>query len=1100
MRRNSTLSLAVATTALCALAVQAQTFNPVPLMPGSYTQDIVVESNTPPPQPYAYNCSQGSGLNLGGDYTLFEQGLYHGYPYGMPPHGSTFTHLSNPSIQYVMPPDYTVNNCLFIDASVTYGTLTFNTPATATNLSFLGTSGGGATTIDYLVTHADFTTESGTISFGDWWNGANFAWTNSGRIYQSGAFNNIGAADGNPRLYSTNITVSGTSPVTSIDFYYNSGGGHAGIYAVSGNNGGSTWTPIPVGGFNEQVIVAAAFPLTATMDQGTNTLYNGNLATWFEQGFAPANPDSGLPHPGALLTNMLHATHVYQMAPSYAANNAILIDANHPVANITPAAADSYTAIALLTAGGNIGGANIMTNQIILQHANGVAETNLFFGYDWFATNAQIAYVTGGRVNMAARTLDALGDPTSLASNPKLFESTFGLTDTASPVTNIVLKYLSAPGASSTTYVLAVSASAGAVAPVVFTQTPFVNAFVGGNASFSVQLSAGSTPLTYLWQTNGVTLTDGGRVSGASTPNLTLSGVGFGDAGTVQVIITNVAGATTSAPIVLTVMSTNADVTTPGDPVAAYQPNGGSTPANEAVFRTLDNTTTKYLNFGGNNGAPFYGPVGFVVTPLQGRSTLTGIRLYTANDATARDPIDYTIEGSDDGSNFTYLTSGSVSLPLFRNAADQPLDPLSQALAESNFANATAYSSYRVYFYDVRDAANANSLQIGEVELLGTLEPTSPVLLSDIHPTNTMNFEGLVSSLSVTASGSSPLFYQWKVNGVPIPEATNATCSFVTLAGTNNYSCTVSNSINPPATSSTATVVGVPTSLASTFVVNFHDAMGAQYAASADEANANLWTNVTYTGLGAYPDLPANTNWNGFGFANGYAPTFDAGVAPQRASDGSPIPVTLTVNYSGENGFLAFYGDGTAGNTCADCPSLVLGYTAVANPGGTFVLHNVPPGSYTLYLYSANFDNTRGAKFTLNSGGAHNGWDTCTNNPANGSPANAFIEGSTYVYFTNVTPNVDATITGSFVGFYNPISALSGEANFNGLQLIKTATTRPTLSIESAGDSLTISWSPSVGVLQSAPNAAGPYTDVSGASSPYVVPVAGAQKFYRLRL
>jgi hypothetical protein len=59
---------------------------------------------------------------------------------------------------------------------------------------------------------------------------------------------------------------------------------------------------MPVSGFNRLVIVLAAFPLTATMDQGTNTIYNAaGMNTWFGQGYAAAAagyPDSGLPHPG----------------------------------------------------------------------------------------------------------------------------------------------------------------------------------------------------------------------------------------------------------------------------------------------------------------------------------------------------------------------------------------------------------------------------------------------------------------------------------------------------------------------------------------------------------------------------------------------------------------------------------------------------------------------------------------------------------------------------------------------------------------------------------------------------------------------------------
>jgi hypothetical protein len=50
-------------------------------------------------------------------------------------------------------------------------------------------------------------------------------------------------------------------------------------------------------------------------------------------------------------------------------------------------------------------------------------------------------------------------------------------------------------------------------------------------------------------------------------------------------------------------------------------------------------------------------------------------------------------------------------------------------------------------------------------------------------------------TLSVTASGSTPLFYQWSFNGNPIANATNATLSLssLTLAQSGNYRAAVSN-------------------------------------------------------------------------------------------------------------------------------------------------------------------------------------------------------------------------------------------------------------------------------------------------------------------
>ena len=59
---------------------------------------------------------------------------------------------------------------------------------------------------------------------------------------------------------------------------------------------------------------------------------------------------------------------------------------------------------------------------------------------------------------------------------------------------------------------------------------------------------------------------------------------------------------------------------------------------------------------------------------------------------------------------------------------------------------------------------------------------------------------------------------------------------------------------------------------------------------------------------------------------------------------------------------------------------------------------------------------------------------------------------------------------------------------------------QPVLSAQPSGDgSLTISWSGG-GVLQSAPDVTGPWTDVNDATSPYVVPMDKPRCFYRVIL
>jgi len=78
--------------------------------------------------------------------------------------------------------------------------------------------------------------------------------------------------------------------------------------------------------------------------------------------------------------------------------------------------------------------------------------------------------------------------------------------------------------------------------------------FRGSNATFSVS-ATGQAPLSYQWLANGQPLSDGGRISGASTAALTLSGVQPRDSATYSVVVSNAFGSVSSAGAVLTVVS-----------------------------------------------------------------------------------------------------------------------------------------------------------------------------------------------------------------------------------------------------------------------------------------------------------------------------------------------------------------------------------------------------------------------------------------------------------------------------------------------------------------------------------------------------------------
>ena len=78
------------------------------------------------------------------------------------------------------------------------------------------------------------------------------------------------------------------------------------------------------------------------------------------------------------------------------------------------------------------------------------------------------------------------------------------------------------------------------------------NIVPGSEVSFSVT-ATGTAPLSYQWQKDGVDLTDGGSITGATTATLTITGVMESDEGGYRCVVTNIAGMDTSNTAMLTV-------------------------------------------------------------------------------------------------------------------------------------------------------------------------------------------------------------------------------------------------------------------------------------------------------------------------------------------------------------------------------------------------------------------------------------------------------------------------------------------------------------------------------------------------------------------
>lgn len=264
--------------------------------------------------------------------------------------------------------------------------------------------------------------------------------------------------------------------------------------------------------------------------------------------------------------------------------------------------------------------------------------------------------VTGGSCNL---TVTATGDGTlSYQWRRNGVDLTNGTTPggaTITGATTATLTITNAQDANAGNYDVVVSNAGGSVtsrnsllsisstpqAPLIVSDPSPQSVLATQTANFSVLVN-GTAPLAYSWLFNGNPLANGSTpqgsvISGANTPNLTITNAQLQDAGSYQVAVTNSIGNATSAPASLTVGKA---------PVISAEPEGaivstGTVHTLTAAFQTASPTPT-YKWRKSSDGITFTDVPGAtsLSLPLTGGSSTTGfyqiIATNTHGSATSR--------------------------------------------------------------------------------------------------------------------------------------------------------------------------------------------------------------------------------------------------------------------------------------------------------------------------------------------------------------------------------------------------------------------------------------------------------------------------------
>ena len=390
--------------------------------------------------------------------------------------------------------------------------------------------------------------------------------------------------------------------------------------------------------------------------------------------------------------------------------------------------------------------------------------------------------------------------------------------------------------------------------PVTISQHP-TGRTVALGAGLSLTVSASGTgPLAYQWRKGGV------AIAGATAATYSVASAQPANAGTYTVAVSNVVGSVTSEA---------AEVVVSGPPVITQQPLGGA--FNPGAALTLRVTATSvsastcqwYKNNVAISGAtsPTYavaslqtvhaGTYKVVVTNSIGAATsANAVVSINSGPSITVQPVSKTVRS---GASVSFSVAATGTAP-FSYQWKKAGANIAGATASSYAIAATAVSHAGDYSVVVSNVAGSSTSSTA------TLVVQVPVVITAQPASVTLN-AGSPLSLSVTATGTGPLVYQWYKDTVAISGATAATYSVASAALSHWGSYTVKVSNAQGAVTSAAANVLIAAAPAITLQpVNTSITAGAAGTLTAKVLNAVAGTYQWKKGgvnVGASQSLPA---------------------------------------------------------------------------------------------------------------------------------------------------------------------------------------------------------------------------------------------------
>jgi len=343
------------------------------------------------------------------------------------------------------------------------------------------------------------------------------------------------------------------------------------------------------------------------------------------------------------------------------------------------------------------------------------------------------------------------------------------------------------------------------VPPTIVQQPQSRTVQAGSDVTFTVQ-ATGTQPLSYRWRRNSL------NVPGGTNSSLTLFNVQTNDAGNYSVIVTNIAGSRISSNATLTVITsqpTNAQPITlvstgavwkyldnGSDQGTAWQANGFDDSAwasGPAQLGYGDGDEATVVGSGPDPSSRYiatYFRRSFVLTNVAGISNLV-LRLLRDDGAVVYiNGIEVSRQNMPAGT-ITYQTLATVTV----GGSEE-----TTTFIQSDVPPGVLVSGLNTVAVEIHQVNPTSSDISFDLELVANAgpppppPPTPPTIVSQPQ-SQTVN-AGSDVTFNVGATGSPPLSYRWRKNGVIIPGATSSNLTLLNVQSTNAglYSVIVSNS------------------------------------------------------------------------------------------------------------------------------------------------------------------------------------------------------------------------------------------------------------------------------------------------------------------